>query len=134
MHEEFQKLGTRYVALSSEERTLVGQLPYPQLQILEWQDDLDYSRFSKPSFEDLLNDPNVDPDTITKPSRKSVFEITSKQKVFWLIGEPGSGKSTTLQALALQRADEILSAGYIRVPFLFLYLLIDLINPQLLVN
>ena len=59
----------------------------------------------------------VDPGSITKPSRKSVIEIANEQRVFWLIGEPGSGKSTTLQALALQRANEILSTGYLTSPF-----------------
>ena len=46
----------------------------------------------------------------------SITEIARKMPRFWLTGEPGSGKSTSLAKIALDLSEEILQSGEIHIP------------------
>ncbi|HKF37246.1 MAG TPA: hypothetical protein VKB35_10135 [Ktedonobacteraceae bacterium] len=85
------------------------------MQVFEWEDEVVSSN------EELLPGGEL-PERINErkksesASQTSVISLADTQHCFWLIGEPGAGKSTTMQKLALLRAKELLSTGYLLKP------------------
>lgn len=100
---------SNFIELESKEKT-DNTFTFPNLEVSEWQDSItdDGLLPSLPTVDNEFEEINIE-----SPEKKSVIDLFQHSDTFWLIGEPGSGKTTTLQSVAFQRAKEILDLGYI---------------------
>lgn len=114
--ERFRRWESRYVELTGEERGNSLLEGWPELRAFEWRDEAeDYDEGDIP-WEKLEECPDFDPATSRAPIRASVTELADNQHRFWLIGEPGAGKTSTLQMLTWRRVAKLLSCGYLTEP------------------
>jgi hypothetical protein len=67
--------------------------------------------------------------SIDSSLRFAVTDLALKTSRFWLTGEPGSGKSTSLRRIAADLADSILTAGKINVP-VPCFVLASIVSPE----
>jgi len=115
---DYKKWEIRYIELSSEERLKIDN-NMPVLQALEWIDTSE----EVPVLLDEAFSIEEEMDNYEKskrvPLKKSVVELHSQFNQFWLVGEPGAGKSTSLQNLALIMAKTNLQSGFLDVPLPF---------------
>ncbi len=113
IQESFQRWDHSYVELHGEERAGDPASVWSDLHVFEWREDID----ADPEEDSELGERsarNKDVHRVhTQPaSYMPITDIANGYDRFWLIGEPGAGKSTTLQRLALRAAKEILYTGY----------------------
>lgn len=113
IQESFQRWEHSYVELLGEERADGHASAWSDLHVFEWREDTD----ADPEEDSELGDRGARNKDVhrehTQPtSYVPITDIVNVYDRFWLIGEPGAGKSTTLQRLALRAAKEILSTGY----------------------
>ena len=113
IQESFQRWEHSYVELHGEERAGDPANVWSDLHVFEWRENID----ADPEEDSVLGERSARNKDVhrahTQPaSYVSITDIANVYDRFWLIGEPGAGKSTTLQRLALQAAKEILSTGY----------------------
>jgi cold shock CspA family protein len=114
--EVFRRWEWKYVELAGEERKQSILAGWPDLQAFEWRDDAeDYVDDTLP-WEKLTSEREIGPPKAPSPVQVAATSLPDAQCCFWLIGEPGAGKSTTLQKLAWLRANELLSDGYLSKP------------------
>lgn len=108
--QEFTRLDGKFVELLSEERSEKSLLDWPSLQVFEWNDTSD-------DIAEVLPWEKIEKALIRETKkdlyRFSVLDLPKIHKSFWLIGEPGAGKTTTLQVLMLQKVIELKAIGYI---------------------
>ncbi len=109
----FEKWEHKYVELTGEERE-ASTRGWPDPQALEWHDETGLDDGAP--WEELAEELGNIPSDAQSPVRTSLLALADAQPRFWLIGEPGAGKSTTLQRLAWLRARELLSGGYLVEP------------------
>jgi hypothetical protein len=91
-----------YIDSIGQERPSVALAP-EELIAVEWTDYL-------PRQDSAITESN---NHAAPPLSGTLVEIGQRHRRFWLIGEPGSGKSTSLRNLALSFAKELLMSGWI---------------------
>ena len=95
----FQKWEHTYVELAWEERKPSLE-SWPDLQAFEWKDEIDdYPKEVLP-WEKLVENFEADLKRTQTISQISVINLANIYHRFWLIGEPGAGKTTTLRRIA----------------------------------
>ena len=115
LEERFSFWDSRYIDLSGEERTIRLE-DWPDLQVFEWHDDYDEFAAEAVSLEDLVEGSDLDDRKGANTSSHSAARLIKDSGRLWLIGEPGAGKSTTLQRAACLQARELLAVGYLIKP------------------
>lgn len=115
LEEEFKKLERKYVELAGEERKPLLE-SWPDLQAFEWKDEIDEYPEEVFPWEKLEENIEVDLNPTQTSSQTSVIILANTQHRFWLIGEPGAGKTTTIQRIAWLRAKDLLDSCYLLKP------------------
>lgn len=100
--EYLKNLELRYVELDTTMRTYSLE-ETPELFAFEWQDELESDPYA---FNP--EDPGLPKDT---PLNESVVNIIRNHNRLWLIGEPGAGKTTSLQKVAHVACNRLLSCA-----------------------
>lgn len=116
LQDTYCKWEHKFVILSGEARDRGNLQSWPELQVFEWQDEADDIVIEELPWEKALEDPDFDVRPMPMFIQTTVIDLADSHNRFWLIGEPGSGKTTTLQMLAWRRASRILSSGYLTWP------------------
>jgi hypothetical protein len=126
IREGFRKWETSYVELLGEEKQNTLLDDWPDLQVLEWRDEAEDNVSAPLPWEKEIAKADLSAASMP-PLRVSILDLPEDQHRLWLIGEPGAGKTTTLQRLAWSRADELLKCGYLTksIPVLISASLID---------
>ena len=109
LRDAFEKWEHRYIELTGEERRLTPP-KWPVLQAFEWSDEIEVQTPIRVSWE--LEDEADFVDTVSDEAslHTSTHDLLNNHERFWLIGEPGAGKSTTLQRFAWSEAKDLLAA------------------------
>lgn len=114
---DFHQLSDYFVDLDSESTLEINKLELPSLDALEWLNDLTIKKGP-------INDEYKD----TLVAKTPITEIFENKKRFWLIGEPGSGKTTSFQIGVLRGVQKILNTGKIDEERIPIYIPARLIN------
>jgi len=108
IQDEFKNVANKVIELDSEERYIMRDR-LPEIEALEWKDNEEDIYEPKSLDDEIQND-----DRSRKNYEKiSVFDLPSIYDKFWIIGEPGAGKSFSLKAIALLFARKIMDLGAI---------------------
>jgi hypothetical protein len=125
-NKDFQKWETSYVELLGEEKQNTLLDDWPDLQALEWRDEAEDNVGAPLPWEKEIAKADFSAASMP-PLSAPILGLSENQPRLWLIGEPGAGKTTTLQRLAWSRADELLKSGYLTqsIPVLISANLVD---------
>ena len=104
LSDDVSKWNAQYIELSGELRPSAPLVTEPELMALEWHDG--------PFEMTAASERPISSQT----TRRSVRELPQTFPRFWLIGEPGAGKTTTLQALAGRIIEPVLATGILSTP------------------
>lgn len=108
---KFYSLNNLFVDIESE-ASIENKIELPDLDAIQF--------FPEPSASVQVGD----------LAKKPITILLKEDTNVWLIGEPGSGKTTSLQVSVLSVADEILMSGYIATKKIPVYLAVRLINES----
>jgi hypothetical protein len=109
---DYQKVQKKVIGLMSEERSQIRS-ELPRIHALEWKDNEDDIYEPKTLEEEMRND-----ELGKVPlASYSALELPDTNDKFWVIGEPGAGKTFSLKAITYKYAQKIIESGVYETPY-----------------